>query len=317
MPQIPILSYMWNSLTAPKLPRTSLAISETHLAMVELRQRGGNFEPRHLGVSRLPAGLVRASFTEPNIADEAAFAEQLSKTATQANLNRLRRLTVALPEGSARSLVLSFDHVPHSRAEITQMIEWKIERSFGGKISDLRVDYKRLKPLNGRAQWLVTGAHRQVTEQYDRIFNELGWQVGVVVPQHLGEAQWLLRAGLAEDQVLVSFNERGFVVVIVRGAEPILVREITCAPEEREDEFHRLMVFYRDRLLPENSPVPLNRLLAIGTAEEQKRFRNTLEAALEVRPRTLDPQQLGLNVDPNAPFNRFAAAAGLATLGWN
>jgi hypothetical protein len=307
---------MWNYLTVPAIPRAALAISETHLALVELRRRGRGFEPRHLGILRLPAGLVRAHFTEPNIADEAAFTEQLAKTAGQAGLSRLRRLTVALPEGSARSLVLALEQVPDSRAELNQMLDWKIERSLGCSLAELRLTYKRLSPFHGRAQWLVAAAHQRVLEQYERLFSELGWQAGLIVPHHLGEAQWLMRAGTPTDQALVSFNERGFVVVIVRGAEPILVREIACAPEEREDEFHRLMVFYRDRLLPEESPVTLNRLLTLGTWEEQRQFQNALEAALEVPPQALNPQQLGLKVDPTVPFSRFAAAAGLATLGW-
>jgi Tfp pilus assembly PilM family ATPase len=308
---------MWNFLTAPPIPRTSLAVSETHLSLVTLRQRGRTFEPRNLGVLRLPDKLVRAHFTEPNIADEATFIDQLTKAATQANIGRVRRLTLALPEGSARSLVISLDSVPTSRAELNQMLDWKIERSLGGKSGEMRVTHKRLSPLNGRAQWLITAAHQQVLAQYERALGQIGWQAGVIVPQHLGEAQWLMRAGVTEDQALVSFNERGFAVVIVRGDEPIMVREIICAPEEREDEFHRLMVFYRDRLLPGNSPVTLNRLLTIGSSEEQKRFRNALEAALETRPQALTPQHLGLNLDPNAPFDRFAAAAGLATLGWH
>lgn len=316
MPQIPILSSMWNFLTAPSIPRTALAVSETYLSLVTLRQRGGNFEPRNLGVLRLPQGLVRAHFTEPNIADEATFVEQLNKVATQANLGRVRHLTLALPEGSARSLVVTLDSVPGSRAELNQMLDWKIERSLGDKLGELRMTHKRLSPFNGRAQWLVTATHQAVLAQYERVLQESGWHAGLIVPQHLGEAQWLMRTDLNEDQAMVSFNEHGFAAVIVRGREPILVRDITCTPEEREDEFHRLMVFYRDRLLPENSPVTLNRLLTIGSSEEQKRFRNTLEAAIETRPQALTPQHLGLKLDPNAPFDRFAAAAGLATLGW-
>jgi Tfp pilus assembly PilM family ATPase len=307
---------MWNFLTAPVVPRTALAISETHLALVELWQRGGGLEPRHLGVLRLPAGLVRAHFTEPNIADEAAFIEQLTKTATQANFSRLRRLAVALPEGSARSLIIALDTVPASRTELAQMLDWKIERSLGEELSSLRVSHQRLSPFHGRHQWLVVAARETVLAQYDRIFRAVGWQAGVIVPPHLGEAQWLMRAGLNEDQALLSVNERGFTLVIVRGQEPILVREIACTPAEREDEFHRLMIFYRDRLLPEDSPVTLNRLLTVGAGEEQKRLRDTLEAALETRPQALSPQHLGLHLDPHAPFDRFAAAAGLATLGF-
>lgn len=290
MPQIPILSSMWNFLTAPSIPRTALAVSETYLSLVTLRQRGGNFEPRNLGVLRLPQGLVRAHFTEPNIADEATFVEQLNKTATQANLGRVRHLTLALPEGSARSLVVTLDSVPGSRAELNQMLDWKIERSLGDKLSELRITHKRLSPFNGRAQWLVTATHQAVLAQYERVLAESGWHAGLIVPQHLGEAQWLMRTGLNEDQAMVSFNEHGFATVIVRGREPILVRDITCTPEEREDEFHRLMVFYRDRLLPEHSPVTLNRLLTLGSSEEQKRFRNTLEAALENTPPRRSPR---------------------------
>ena len=79
MRQIPVLSDFFNYLTAPRLPRTSLSISETHLALVTLKRSGGDFEPRNLGVSRLPAGLVQGNFTEPNVTDEAALIEALRR----------------------------------------------------------------------------------------------------------------------------------------------------------------------------------------------------------------------------------------------
>src|SRR5215211_4160732 len=150
MQQLPILSGLWNYLTAPDLPRTALSISETHLAIVTLRRRRGEFEPRNLGVLRLPEGLVKADFTEPNIPDEAAMIEHLSRTATQAGINRPRSLSVALPAGSARSQVVSLESIPNSRAELTELIEWKIERAFGQKLSDLRTGYTRLSDFGGR-----------------------------------------------------------------------------------------------------------------------------------------------------------------------
>src|SRR5207244_13028180 len=105
-----------------------------------------------------------------------------------------------------------------------------------------------LSSLEGQPRWLVAAIHEQVLNQYERLFSQLGWQVGVVLPQHLGEAQWLMRGEIAahEDQVLVSVNEQGFVVVIVRGQELLLIREVTCSVEEREDELFLLLVVYRD-----------------------------------------------------------------------
>jgi hypothetical protein len=316
MKQIPILANLWNSLAAPNLPGTSVAVSETHLSLIALRYRKGEFELQNLGVLRLSPGLINASFTEPNVADENAVIELLKRTSTQAGMDRVKALSASLPAGSARSIVFSLDSVPTNRSELAQMLEWKTERSVGHKVSDLRVSYRRLKDLNGRSQWLVSAAHHDVIGQYERIFAALGWQVGLIVPQHIGEAQWLLRSGIAEDQVVLSLNPRGFDAVIVRGDEPLLVREVVCPMGEREDEFYRLMVFYRDRLLTETSAVPLNRMLAIGDPEEQKKFGDLLSSALEKDTVSLAPQEIGLRLDPRAPFNHFAAAGGLATMGW-
>ncbi|MGH9767593.1 MAG: hypothetical protein ACREAB_09190 [Blastocatellia bacterium] len=316
MRQIPILSGFFNYLTAPNLPSTSLSINEAHLALITLKRRGREFEPRNLGVMRLAAGIVQASFTEPNVTNEPFLIEHLSKTAAQAGMKNVRALSVSLPAGSARSLVVALDSRAASRAELAQVIEWKVERGMGQKFGDMRVNYSRLSDVNGRPQYLVSAVTEQVIAQYERIFKQLGWQAGMITPQHIGEAQWLIRQGLADDQVLVSVNGRGFDAVIVRGKEPLLVREVECAPEERENEFYRLMVFYRDRLAPAGSDTPLSRMLTIGAVSEQRSFRDVLSSAMERHVVTLDPQQIGLRVDPNAPFNHFAAAGGLATLAW-
>lgn len=317
MRQIPILSDVWNFLTAPGLPRTSLAISETHLALVALRYAKREFEPRGLGVLRLPPGLVRTSFTAKNIADEPAMIDHLRRTAVQSGMNKVKTLSASLPAGSARSQVISLDSVPGTRAELIQVIEWKVERALGHKVIDLRLSYKQLRDFRGHPQWIVSAVHENVVEQYERVFKELGWQVGLIVPRHIGEAQWLMRAGLEEDQVVVSLNDRGFDAVIVRGDEPILVREVNCPPEERENEFYRLMVFYRDRLLPEGSVTTLDRMLVIGNPAEQRIFRDVLTSALEKNTTPLEPLQLGLKLDSNAPFNHLAAAGGLATMAWS
>ncbi len=316
MRQIPIISGFWNYLTAPNLPGTSLSISETHLALVSLKYNRGVFEPRSLGVLRLPPGLVNPSFTEPNISYEPAMIEHLRKIAAQSGMNRVKTLSASLPSGSARSAVISLDSVPSTRAELAQVIEWKIERSLGHKFIDLRVSYRRLRDFNGHPLWVVSAAYERVIEQYERIFKEVEWQVGLIVPKHIGAAQWLMRSGLQEDQVVVIVKEGGFDAVIVRADEPILVREVSCSPEERENEFYRLMVFYRDRLLPDDSQLTLNRLLTIGTSDEQRSFRDVLSSALEKNIVSLDPQQLGLKIDPHAPFNQLAAAGGLATMAW-
>jgi hypothetical protein len=309
------ITYMWQLLTAPAIPRLSLQIGEQYAAMVELRRQGGLFQLRRLAVVRLPEGLVQPDFTRLNISDDALLAEHLQRTAAQAGVSGTPSLTLALPEGSARSLIISLDTVPDSRVELQQMLEWKTERSLGEPFADLRISQKRLTQSGGRSHWLVVAAREEVVAQYERVLATIGWQAGLVVPQHLGAAQLLMRSRAAQDQALVSLNETGFAVVVVRRTEPILVRSMACEPQEREDEFYRLMVFYRDHLLPASGS--LNSILTIGTADEQQRYQSVLGEALDAVPQNLNPASLGLSLEPNAPFARFAAAAGLSTLGWN
>jgi Tfp pilus assembly PilM family ATPase len=287
------------------------------VALITLKRSGSDFEPRNLGVSRLPAGIVRASLTEPNIADEPLLVDHLSKTASRAGMGNIKALSVSLPSGSARSMVVGLDAAPASRTELEQMIEWKAERGMGLKFGELRVNYARLSDMGGRPQYLVSATAERVIAQYERIFERLGWQAGMIAPQHIGEAQWLMRQGLEDDQVVLSLNDRGFDAMIVRGREPLIVREVECAPEERENEFYRLMVFYRDRLAHEGAGKPLSRALMIGPATDQRRFRNVLASAMERNVIALDLRQISLKVDPTAPFINFAAAGGLATMAWN
>lgn len=314
MSRIPVLSSFWNYLTAPKLPRTAISISETELALVTLGRTRRGFEPQHLAVERLEAGLIRASATEPNISDIDALVRHAERL--QSGVKRLRRIAAALPEGSVRSLVLSFDGIPAGRNELQQMLEWKIERSIGCSPRDMRLSYRRLSTSKDQAHFLATVVHRQVIEQYEEFFRRMGWQAGLILPAHLAEAQWLLRAGEAEDQVLLSLNDRGFVAVITRGEEPILIREVFCQPHEREDEFHRIMIYYRDRMTSPGSPASIRRALVLGTPEEQQRFRQTLVEALESPVAILEPTHLGIRAEAGAAFPTYAAAAGLSTLGW-
>lgn len=314
MRHIPVLSDLYNYLTAPPIPAISASITETNVALVSLKRSGGEFEPRNLGVTRLPAGLVRASFDEPNITDESSLARHLELTAEQAALRKIGRINATLPSGSARTIITTLDSVPASRAELGQMIEWKVERSIGHRASDLRLSQTRLTDSDGKPQWLISAVHEAVASQYERVFQSLGWQVGLLAPQSLGEAQWLIRSGVGEDQVVISLREGGFDIVIVRGDEPVLIRQVECSAEEREDEFYRLMIYYRDRIAVGDAS--LNRLLIIGSPAEQKQFRDVFASALERNSFALTPQQLGLRLDPAAPVNSFLAAAGLATLAW-
>lgn len=317
MPYIPILSDAWDFLTTPSYPRTSVSINELQVALVSLRRRQSEFDLLRLAVTPLSAGVVQPDFVRPNVADEEAFRRAIDRLVAQAGAGKLGKLAVALPQRAIRSLIVDFDTEPDSKAELDQMLDWKIERGIGVRSNELRLSRRRLYSEGSKVYWFVSAVHQHVIEQYERLFVELGWQVGLTMPDYLAEARWLTRNRADGDQVLVSLNERGYVVVIVRHGEPTLVRQVECSRSEQEDEFFRMIAFYRDRVLPEGAQINLDNLLVIGNDEDRTRFRNVLAQAVEAPVNSLDFSSLGLRGQAPVPFSSFAAAAGLSTFAWN
>src|SRR4029078_11932119 len=92
------------------------------------------------------------------------------------------------------------------------------------------------------------------------------------VARHLGEAQGVVRNGSTGDSLLLSGSSQGFTGVIFRDKHPLIVRAFTCAEDEFEDEFYRLLLFYRDRTPPEGAGGhTLARLMVIGEGLTKQR----------------------------------------------
>lgn len=301
-------------LVAPPVPARALSISESNLVFIALRHRKGEYESTRAGVVGLPPGLVKPSFERPNIEDASLFREKLLQLAEQVGLRSLGRLSVALPPGSARTLVVSLDSPPASKNEMVQLVDWKIERATGYPTTELCISRRRLSDNQGLPHWLIGAVHRLVLEQYESVFDRLGWRAGLITPRSIGEASWLLRENTDGDLLLVSVNPGGFQLMVIRAGEPALIREVECPLDEVENEFYRLMVYYRDRLVPEGYTPRLDGILTIGTPADQEFFRDLASQAMEQPVVSLTATQVGLRLDPGYTLQQLAAPAGLAAL---
>ena len=62
------------------------------------------------------------------------------------------------------------------------------------------------------------------TKQFLR---SLGWHVGLVLPRHAGEEQWL-RNGHRGDGLLLTAHDEGFTAVLMRGNRTLTLRSVFC-----------------------------------------------------------------------------------------
>jgi hypothetical protein len=134
----------------------------------------------------------------------------------------------------------------------------------------------------------------------------------------LSEAQWLMRNGAAGDSLLVSGSTQGFTGIIFRDKHLMFVRTVECAEDEFEDEFYRLLLFYRDRSAPESGDSPgLMRLMIIGDGITKQRAGEIVNETTGGDLRPLQAEDLGLQLPSrDFSFDSIAAPAGLATLSW-
>ncbi|HJR09263.1 MAG TPA: hypothetical protein VJ842_18535 [Pyrinomonadaceae bacterium] len=321
----------FSRLIKPRLPSAAVGLSGEGAALVSLeRRRDRTLLVRRAGYVPLAEGLVTPSFDDANVADAQELAAVLQGLATSAGVQKRKRWSVALPEAATRTTILTMEGDVASRAETEEMLRWKTERGFGTPVEELRVARERLRPdAQGRARYLATAVRLTVLAEYEETFAALGWHTGLILPRHMGEAQWLMtdRGRAAADALLVSTHHDGFTAVLLRDSQPLLVRSIVCDSEDRVDELYRFLLFYRDRVqtpsldadvdAPATTTDTIGRMLLAGDGIEHNEASAIIEETMGVRPRLVTAEDVRLALPSNElDFDQIAAPAGLAALAW-
>ena len=311
------MSTLRRILVAPPAPNIAAGFVDDNFAVVDLRRGRNGFSLASSAVTQLPLGLVTPSFDTLNVQDADELTQIIAQTAEAAGLLNKKRWSVALPDATARTHVVAIDSKPSSRRELNEMISWKIERVIAVPSKDLSISRQHLNPAAGQDRYLVTAAHNDVLAQYESVFAGMGWKAGLILPRHMGEAQWLMWDETPGDKLLVSANRSGFTSLIVRNGEPVLVRAFVCEPTSIADELHRFALYYRDRLVDgTGTPNTLSRMLVLGGIDLTE-ARNAVADALDSEPRVLDPGEFGMDLKGEPiRFDHLAGAAGLATIAW-
>jgi hypothetical protein len=304
-------------LLAPRVPHIAAGFVDNNFVVVDLRRQRRGFAVAASAVSEFPADFVTPNFDTRNLHDRQALTSLITQTAEAAGLASKRQWAIALPEGAARSFVVLLESRPASRKELDEVVNWKVERVAGVPASELMISRQKLIHNGKDERYLVTVARHEILAEYEDLFHTVGWRAGLMLPRHIGEAQWLLMDKTPGDKMLISANRSGFTAVVTRNHEPVLLRSYVCELESRADDIHRFALYYRERLSSASGTPPhLDCLLVIGKIDITE-AQNAVSDALDNRPRLLHPAELGLEID-DAPiwFDQLAGAAGLASLAW-
>ena len=280
-----------------------------------MQKEGRNrYGVRNAATVDLPKSLVQPQFLGSNISSRPGFRTVLLEAANLAGLLGQKNWSVALPSSSARTAILTIEAAGKSETE--DVFDWKAEQSFGAPASQLRISkHKIANDAEGRIRYFASAVKLSVIDEYETVFEEMGWKAGLILPRPVCELNWLLGSTQPEDALLLSSQREGFTAVLFGDGEPNVIRSVTCQPNEKDDEIYRLLMFYNDRFAGERGPRQLNRVLTVGS---DLRDNKVVEIAREALGRTvaiLRAEDVGLNIPAGAlGFNELAAPAGLAAL---
>ena len=308
---------MFESLTQPNFPKAAIGIEQNAISALKLRREGrGRFGVDRAATVELPKNLLNPSFTERNIASAAEFRALLEESVVSAGLMGQKSWSVSLPSSTARSAILTLDNA--AKGQMEEVLDWKAEQSFGAAAGQLRITrYPISKDRDGRERFFATAIKLSVIDEYESIFEQYGWKAGLILPRAVAETRWIADEGSAMDSLLISSQSDGFTAVLLRGNEPSVVRSVTCAPEEIDDEIYRLLMFYNDRFADAQGGNLLNRLLLIGRDLVPDRIRAISTEAFGRSLAIVKSDEVGLNVPVGSlRFDDLAAPAGLAAYGW-
>lgn len=307
---------MLSILTQPNYPKAAIGLERETITAVALQKEGRNqYGVRQAASVELPTGLLSPSFTDRNISSPEQFKVFLQEAVTSAGLANQKNWSVSLPSNTARSAILTLEGTAASaKGEAEEILDWKAEQSFGAPAGELRITRTKISDdRQGRSRYFATAVKLSVIDEYETVFEDLGWKAGLILPRAVSETQWLVGDGT--DSLLISSQNDGFTALLLRGNEAAVVRSVTCTAQERDDEIYRLLMFYHDRFADAGSY--LDKLLVIGKDLIPAKIKEISAEALGQAVRILRPEDVGLNMPASSlRFDDIAAPAGLAALGW-
>jgi type IV pilus assembly protein PilM len=246
----------------PRYPPLAVEVGTNHLCLVHV-DRGKDKKPvvRRYSEVEVPEGALEMRFGQRNIRRPAEVAAALLGALEKEGIES-RALSIVLPDHLARTALLHLGERPGRRAEVLEVIRWKLRKAVPFKVEDAHIDYQMFPaPKDG-------GAHlcqavlvlRSVLESYESLMKELGLHAGLLDLSSFNLVN-LYRPVLEEepgDSFLLNVSGSFFAMLVLRDGVPIFYRakSYTFANGDRSDPQRAMVVrevdssltYYRERL---------------------------------------------------------------------
>lgn len=126
---------------------------------------------------------LTASPSTPNLLKPQLYREALPRLSPTTGLKRPAALVI--PDYAVRMALLDFQEFPSGEAERTALIRFRLRKSVPFHIDEAQLSYSIQRAEPKRFDVLAVAIARPILEEYEALFTEAGYRVGVVMPSCL------------------------------------------------------------------------------------------------------------------------------------
>ena len=254
-----------------------------------------------VAVSRasVAAGAVVPGLKAGNIVDRSAVAaavrSALDSVAGRGS-ERTRDVTLVVPDGAVRVLLLDFDSLPSKPIEALPVVRFRLKKLLPFEVDDAVVSYQMMSSTKGAVAVLAVAIPREVLTEYEGAVTAAGYLPGAVLPSTLAALAGLgfgaSGAGSDDDAALVvNTGAHHVTAAIVKGGVLLLHRALdmelggadaSAAERAAGEELDRMdaEAAMQARVVSEAATEPGEIAQAVSVAAAY--FEDTLSASPEV-----------------------------------
>lgn len=132
---------------------------------------------------RFPEGVLAPGLNVPNVLDPEALRAALAG-ALGAVAGKSKDVIVILPDVAIRMMLLDFEALPSKREEIEPVIRFRIKKSLPFDVDHAALSYEVTRS-NGVIRAVAAVAPKEIIEEYEKAFRDIGYEPGVILPSSL------------------------------------------------------------------------------------------------------------------------------------
>lgn len=179
----------------------------------------------------LPEPGLAASPSAPNLLKPELYRDALPRVSAQ--LKRGSTTALVIPDYAARTAIIDFEEFPAKEEDRRELLRFRLRKSVPFPIDEAQLAYAIQIEQAGHMEVLVVAIARPILLEYESVFTEAGYRLGLVVPSSIAA---LPLCGMNETGLTLLVKAAGATlsVILLEKGRVRLVRSLDFTGDESE-----------------------------------------------------------------------------------